>query len=148
MLITKIEDPPSVDGSEGLLAMVFRYSSLDLHQEVPIGVTPQLPADNALQLLTVKYRAGHQIQAHHHPEFDRVSNSCQEVLLVVAGQLVCTIYNRRRQFVQEVVLSTHDIIVLLGGGHSFKIQQDTVLLEIRNGPFIVAKDKVRWVDGG
>lgn len=146
MLIYKIKDPPSVEGSEGLLALVFRFSPLDDHKELAEGVTPLTDPGDPLQLLTVKYPKGHHIVPHHHPDIPRFTVGCSEVIQVTKGLVSCTIYNRRRQFVETIKLYTNDMIALLGCGHEFNFHEDSVIMEIRNGPYLFNEDKVRWVD--
>jgi hypothetical protein len=43
--------------------------------------------------------------------------------------------------VGETVLGPGDLAVLLDGGHAFEMLEDTVLLEVKPGPFGGADDK-------
>ena len=38
-------------------------------------------------------------------------------------------------------LYKNDVILMVGGGHDFQIKEDTVLLEIKQGPSLGADDK-------
>ena len=35
-----------------------------------------------------------------------------------------------------------DIVLLLGGAHGFRMLEDTVLFEVKQGPYIPKKDKI------
>lgn len=147
MLIFPIEDHAGPEGSEGLLALVIRYSSLDRHEEVKEGVQPLVLADQALQVMTVKYPKGHHIPSHIHIPITRTTNKVQEMLQVVKGWVRVHIYNSSQQYVCSKELGPHDIIVLLAGGHGFEMMDDAIMLEVRNGPYIPTEGKVRWNHG-
>jgi hypothetical protein len=41
-------------------------------------------------------------------------------------------------------MSQGDVITLIGGGHGFRMKEDTVLLEIKQGPYGGEQDKARF----
>jgi hypothetical protein len=38
-------------------------------------------------------------------------------------------------------LYQNDVVLMVGGGHGFQIKEDTVLLEIKQGPYLGEEDK-------
>ncbi len=145
MLIERIEDSPSFEGTEGLLALVFRYSPIEVHDELTRGVNAYTDAEDPLQVLAINYPTGHKIPLHSHNIFSRTTYQSQEAIIVLKGLVNCIIYNSNRHHIKTIVLAQHDIIVLLGGGHSFEMLQDSVLLEFKNGPHQSVHDKTIWM---
>jgi hypothetical protein len=41
-------------------------------------------------------------------------------------------------------LAAGSIVLLLGGGHGFRMMEDTVLFEVKQGPYAGDKDKARF----
>ncbi len=41
-------------------------------------------------------------------------------------------------------MSTGDILVLVSGGHGFRMLEDTVLMEVKQGPYTGLKEKERF----
>ena len=47
------------------------------------------------------------------------------------------IYDKENNLVEEVTAYTDDILIMLAGGHGYKILEDgTKALEIKNGPYL------------
>jgi hypothetical protein len=65
-----------------------------------------------------------------------------EVLLVQAGRCEVDIYDKGCRLVATPELAAGDLIVLLAGGHGFRMLEDTVLLEIKQGPYGGTDEKV------
>jgi hypothetical protein len=42
-------------------------------------------------------------------------------------------------------LGPGDAVLTLAGGHGFRMTEDTVLLELKQGPFLAGRDKERFV---
>lgn len=49
-----------------------------------------------------------------------------------------------RQLVSTRELRESDMILTVGGGHGFRMLEDTVLLEIKQGPYDAGADKERF----
>jgi len=83
------------------------------------------------------YGAGKELKAHIHNEVSREVLWTQEVLFVRSGKLRARIYNSEEDLIEQLEVSTGDIIILLRGGHGYDILEDgTQVLEIKNGPYI------------
>ena len=46
----------------------------------------------------------------------------------------------------DTLLSMGDVILLLKGGHGFQMIEDTVLMEVKQGPYLNDLDKERFED--
>jgi len=138
-----IIDGDSFDGSEGLLAVAV----LTNPAHGP-GVPPGLhyvtgPAD-VIQAAVMLRPKGEVIGPHQHPPFLRATVTTGEVIAVRKGLVDVAVYNSRRAYVRSVLLLPGDFIVLLAGGHSFTMLEESEILEVRNGPYAGPLDKVKW----
>ena len=51
------------------------------------------------------------------------------------------IYNDDRELVVTCELVTGDVMIMIGGGHGFRMLENTVFLEIKQGPFLPVEEK-------
>ena len=89
------------------------------------------------------YPAGKKLASHFHKENERTVTRTQKLTYVVNGSMKVTIYSDQRKVMKEFVLSAGDFAVFAYGGHGYEIlEDDTKVLEVKNGPFTdVEKDK-------
>ena len=99
-----------------------------------------------VQAGTWGYNKNKTLLAHSHNIVKRETDITQEVIFVKKGKILAQIYNFSKQLVNEIEVSSGDIIILLYGGHGYKILEDnTQVLEIKNGPYPGAeKDRKRF----
>jgi uncharacterized protein YjlB len=97
------------------------------------------PESEFLQVGSWGYDNGKQLLAHTHNEVAREINWTQEVLFIHSGRIRALIYNLEGQLVTALEVAAGDIIILLRGGHGYEILEDnTQVLEIKNGPYVGA----------
>lgn len=120
------------------LALIVRH---DTEYERTTFVTPD---DFNLQVGFVVYRAGGTIAPHVHLPLARQITGTSEVLVVRSGRCVVDLYTEDKQLVATRELSIGDVIVLMGGGHGFRMLEDTVLLEVKQGPYTGLQEKERF----
>jgi len=83
------------------------------------------------------YSEGKELKAHSHNKVMRSISHTQEVIFIKSGSLVAYIYDNENNLVEEVEAYTDDILIMLAGGHGYKIlEDDTKVLEIKNGPYL------------
>ena len=98
----------------------------------------------SIQVGTWGYEANKKLQAHSHNEVVREIPRTQEVIFVKQGKLKANIFGKEDNFVAEVQLHGGDLIIMLEGGHSYEIIDDnTQVLEIKNGPYVGAENDRR-----
>jgi quercetin dioxygenase-like cupin family protein len=102
------------------------------------------PAEFKQQVGFVVYAAGGEIQRHVHNPIERHLVGTSEVLLVRKGRCEVDIYSDDRKLVATRQLRHGDIILTVAGGHGFRILEDTVFLEVKQGPYTGVDDKVRF----
>jgi hypothetical protein len=110
----------------------------------PERTTFWTPDSATLQVGHVVYAAGSEVPRHAHLPVQRSVVGTGEVLLVQRGRCRVDIYDDDRQLVTSREMSVGDILVAVTGGHGFRMIEDTVLLEVKQGPFVEGIDKERF----
>ena len=91
-------------------------------------------SDCSQQVGFIVHLAGHEIARHIHPPCERVINDFMEVIFVKRGKMFTDIYNPDKKLIATREIETGDLLIMLSGGHCFRMLEDTVLLEIKQGP--------------
>jgi hypothetical protein len=102
------------------------------------------PAEAPLQLGFVVYGEGKSIARHVHLPVERHLTGTSEFLWVRKGRCEIDIYDEARQLVTTVELRAGDAILQLAGGHGFRMNEDTVLAEVKQGPYFGLEEKERF----
>lgn len=92
------------------------------------------PSESQLQVGQIALGAGARIDRHYHPESEKTVKGAPEVLLIAYGWVQAVIFDHDLEIVDRLHLKTHDVLILLGGGHSFYSPEASSLLEIKQGP--------------
>ena len=53
-------------------------------------------------------------------------------------------YNSSKKYLFSKVIKEKDIIMLVHEGHGFKILKDIEMIEIKQGPYNLSKDKIKF----
>jgi len=125
------------DGGETIAVLIRR-------DFVPGETTFLTAPEQVQQVGFIVHEAGSEIPRHDHPVAEHVVRGVPECLVVRSGRTEVTLYNRGRQEVCRRTLRTGDVLVLIAGGHGFRQIEDTVLLEIKQGPYHGLRDKERF----
>ena len=101
--------------------------------------------EDYLQVGTWRYDKGKTLQAHIHKTEPRRVPRTQEVVFVKEGRVKADIYTEKRELLRSLELGKNDALVLLSGGHGFEVlEDDTQVLEVKNGPYFGAdRDRER-----
>jgi hypothetical protein len=127
----------SIVGKTDVLAYVIRGSVIPDKTIFPTG--PELE----LQVGYVVYPRGGAVLPHRHlPVIRRLSRTC-EVVLVRQGRCEMDLYDDGRQVIATRELCAGDLVILVSGGHGFRMSEDTILLEIKQGPYYGVGEKER-----
>jgi len=103
-------------------------------------------SSDVLQLGHIVYPAGSSITPHIHNNVERTIEGTPEVLIVQKGKIKTIFYNKDKKRKGDIILEEGDVILLLDGGHGFEMLEDTVLMEIKQGPYLGELDKERFND--
>lgn len=96
------------------------------------------------QMAYMHHEKGKVIEAHVHNHELRNVIQMQEVLIIRSGRLRVDFYTEERQYFGSKKLGTGDIILLASGGHGFEVLDEIEMVEIKQGPYLGDKDKVRF----
>src|ERR671925_482755 len=107
----------------------------------PEKTTFLTPPEFKQQVGFVVYPKGGQIAPHVHRPLERHLVGTSEVLVVRQGHCEIDIYNDKRELVATRELRCGDIMLMVGGGHGFRMLEDTVFLEVKQGPYIGLDEK-------
>ena len=110
---------------------------------LPDKTTFVTPDDYYQQAGFVVYPKGGVISRHSHLPLQRHLIGTPETLLVRKGRVEVELYALDKSLLTTSTLQQGDIILLVAGGHCFRCLEDTVLLEIKQGPYtgLIEKEK-------
>ena len=93
------------------------------------------PDDLHLQVGKIVYPANGKVARHRHKPIRRTIAGCSEVLVVQKGRMILDIYADDRTIHSSQEIGPGDVVILMAGGHGFRFLEDTVLLEVKQGPY-------------
>ena len=102
------------------------------------------PPEFKQQVGFVVYPAGGVIARHIHLALERHLVGTCEVLVLLKGRCLIDVYTDRKELVSTRELNTGDVMLMVGGGHGFRMLEDTVFLEIKQGPYLETEEKERF----
>ncbi|EOS27441.1 hypothetical protein C804_04117 [Lachnospiraceae bacterium A4] len=121
-----------------LLAMIIRS---DYAGE---GVDFITPNEYSQQLAYMHHPAGKVIDAHIHNLVYRNVVMTQEVLFIKKGALRVDFYDDYEDYLESRNLFAGDIILMISGGHGFKVLEEVEIVEVKQGPYAGDYDKKRF----
>lgn len=100
--------------------------------------------DETLQMGVIKYDEKRtKIPTHYHPREARLIKQTSEVLCVIKGSIVCEFIGRDCWEVQRTKINAGDFLLILQGWHGVTLlDPETVIVEIKQGPYLKGLDKV------
>lgn len=102
------------------------------------------PDDFSQQLAYMKHPKGKTIIPHVHNRVPRQVEYTQEVLFIKSGKIRVDFYDMKQKYLESHVLSQHDVILLIKGGHGFEVLEEIEMFEIKQGPYVGESDKTRF----
>ena len=96
------------------------------------------------QIAFMNHRKNYIIQPHlHKKRLKKIYDTC-EVLIILGGKMKVDFYNNRKSYLQSKILNKNDILLLLSGGHGFKMIKNCKFIEVKQGPYSFKKDKIKF----
>lgn len=96
------------------------------------------------QLAYMHHFTGKIIDAHVHNFEERSVLLTQEVLVIKRGIIRVDFYKDDRTYLKSILLYAGDIILLASGGHGFEVIDEIEMIEIKQGPYLGDRDKIRF----
>ena len=108
------------------------------------GITFFTTNDSTQQFGYMKHKKKHVIKPHlHKKRLTRILYTT-EVILMLKGILRVDFYSFSKKYLFSKIIREKDIIMLVHGGHGFKVLKDIEMLEIKQGPYSLSKDKIKF----
>jgi mannose-6-phosphate isomerase-like protein (cupin superfamily) len=102
------------------------------------------PNDYSQQLAYMSHPTGKEIQPHVHKKVQRNVFYTQETLLIKKGKLQVDFYSDDQVYLESRILNAGDLILLIRGGHGFKVLEDLEMFEVKQGPYAGDQDKIKF----
>jgi hypothetical protein len=141
--------PPSgADPGAGFFEII-SWEGETLAQIIRAGLSPEqttflTPPEFKQQVGFIVYPSGGEVARHVHRQIDRRLTGTSEVLVVRSGRCEIDVYNDERELVATRELGQGDVMLMVGGGHGFRMLEDTVFLEVKQGPYTGIDEKERF----
>jgi hypothetical protein len=108
------------------------------------GIEFFTPNSYSQQIGYMNRPAGYVIQPHVHNPVTREVQYTNEVLIVRSGRVQVDFYSEQQAYLFSRELVQGDIILLIRGGHGFKMLEASEMLEVKQGPYAGDLDKTRF----
>ena len=105
------------------------------------GINFFTPNDYSQQLAYMSHPVGKDI----HKKVQREVNYTQETLFIRKGKLQVDFYTDEQEFLESRILQSGDVILLIKGGHGFKVLEDLEMFEVKQGPYAGDEDKIKFI---
>ena len=105
------------------------------------GVNFLTPKKLSHQVGFIKHKSKHYIKPHKHFKNIRRIEYTSEVLIILKGRLRIDFYSNKEKYLFSKIIRKNDIIILNSGGHGFKVLDTVEMIEVKQGPYNIKKDK-------
>ena len=92
----------------------------------------------------IKHKKNYIIKPHNHKKRLTKILKTTEVLLLLKGTLRVDFYDDKEKYLFSKIINEKDIIMLVHGGHGFRVLKDVEMIEVKQGPYSLASDKVKF----
>tara|TARA_Y100000590_G_C15355980_1_gene877029 strand:- start:38 stop:469 length:432 start_codon:yes stop_codon:yes gene_type:complete len=92
----------------------------------------------------MKHKKDHIIRPHKHNQRLTKILMTTEIIILFKGILRVDFYDSKKIYLFSKKIFGKDIIMLINGGHGFKVLKDVEMLEVKQGPYKLSRDKVKF----
>tara|TARA_B100000767_G_C19437906_1_gene398745 strand:+ start:94 stop:525 length:432 start_codon:yes stop_codon:yes gene_type:complete len=92
----------------------------------------------------MKHKKDYLIKPHLHNKRQTKILSTSEVIILLKGILRVDFYDNTKKYIFSKKVYANDIIMLVNGGHGFKVIKDIEIIEVKQGPYSLLKDKKKF----
>jgi len=108
------------------------------------GISFFTPNNLNLQCGYMKHKKNHIIKPHMHMKRLSKIFYTSEVIYVLKGKLRVDFYTEKKKYLFSKIIKANDIIVLIQGSHGFKTLEPVEMIEVKQGPFKISHDKIKF----
>ena len=92
----------------------------------------------------MNHKKGYDILPHrHNKRFSKIFWTT-EVIIILDGILRVDFYDDKEKYLHSKKLYKDDLIMLSAGGHGFKVLKDVKMIEVKQGPYSLKMDKIKF----
>ena len=92
----------------------------------------------------MKHSKNYLIKPHLHKKRETKILTTSEVIILFKGILRVDFYDKKQKYLLSKKVYANDIIMLVNGGHGFKVLKDVEMMEVKQGPYSLIKDKKKF----
>ena len=108
------------------------------------GISFFTPNDTNQQFGYMNHDKGHLIKPHKHKKRATKIFYTTEVIIIFKGSLRVDFYDQKQKYLFSKIIKEKDIIMLVHGGHGFKVLKNVEMIEVKQGPYHLIKDKIKF----
>lgn len=108
------------------------------------GIEFFTPNNFSQQLGYMKREKGYHIEPHIHNSIAREVMLTQEILFIKSGKVRVDFYSDDQVYFESRILNNGDIVLLANSGHGIVTLEESEIIEVKQGPYLEAEDKVRF----
>ncbi len=108
------------------------------------GVSFFTDKDATQQFGYMNHKKNHIILPHRHNKRQSKILLTTEVIIILDGILRVDFYDTKEKYLFSKKLFSNDLIMLSNGGHGFKVLKDVKMIEVKQGPYSLSMDKVKF----
>ncbi len=108
------------------------------------GINFFTPKDSTQQFGYMKHKKNHIVEPHRHNKRLTKILTTTEVILLLKGVLRVDFYDNKKKYIFSKTIKEKDIIMLVHGGHGFKALTNVEMIEVKQGPYSLTKDKMKF----
>jgi hypothetical protein len=106
------------------------------------GVNFLTPNQISHQIGFLNHPKAHLIKPHKHYKNTRITNFTSEVLIILKGKIRVDFYTTGKKYLFSKIIKKQEVVILLGNhGHGFKVLEPSEIIEVKQGPYNLKKDK-------
>ena len=92
----------------------------------------------------MNHKKNYIILPHRHNKRQSKILLTTEVIIILKGILRVDFYNNKEKYLFSKKLYSNDLIMLSNGGHGFKVLKNVKMIEVKQGPYSLSMDKVKF----
>ena len=92
----------------------------------------------------MKHKKNYLIKPHKHNKRLTQILTTTEVIVLFKGILRVDFYDNKKKYLFSKKIFANDIIMLVKRGHGFKVLKDIEMIEIKQGPYNLIRDKKKF----
>ena len=108
------------------------------------GISFFTSKESTQQFGYMKHKKNHLIMPHKHNKRLTKILTTTEVIILFKGILRVDFYNSKKKYLFSKKIYARDIIMLVNGGHGFKVLKNCKFIEVKQGPYTGLDEKERF----